>query len=186
MSPIIEYLFSGILPADKQLARRIRIKAPNYQIIDIALYKRSFLSRWLNCAGPKQARKIMREIHEDELPQVLWAHRTSPKGSSKETPFSLAYGTEAMPPVEVDTPTKKANEINLSQTEDDLRASLEEQEEKKEIVTIRKATYKKKLEKYHEKKVKPMTFQLEEYILRLNKPEGAKYGAKIQAKWEGP
>nr|GEX68302.1 uncharacterized protein [Tanacetum cinerariifolium] len=29
----------------------------------------------------------------EELPDVLWAHRTTPKTSNEETPFSLAYGT---------------------------------------------------------------------------------------------
>ncbi|GJV65111.1 reverse transcriptase domain-containing protein [Tanacetum coccineum] len=31
----------------------------------------------------------------DELPNVLWAHRTSIKQSNGETPFSLTYGSEA-------------------------------------------------------------------------------------------
>ncbi|XP_071694720.1 uncharacterized protein [Rutidosis leptorrhynchoides] len=29
----------------------------------------------------------------DELPNVLWAHRTTPKGATNETPFSLVYGS---------------------------------------------------------------------------------------------
>ncbi|XP_021975483.1 uncharacterized protein LOC110870606 [Helianthus annuus] len=37
----------------------------------------------------------------EELPNVLWAHRTMPKTSNNETPFSLTYGTEAMIPAEV-------------------------------------------------------------------------------------
>ncbi|GJZ12313.1 reverse transcriptase domain-containing protein [Tanacetum coccineum] len=47
MTPIVEYLISGILPADKKIARKIRIKAQNYRIIDKILYKRSFLTPWL-------------------------------------------------------------------------------------------------------------------------------------------
>jgi transposase InsO family protein len=35
----------------------------------------------------------------EELPHVLWAHRTTPKTSNGETPFSLTYETEAMIPV---------------------------------------------------------------------------------------
>ncbi|GJW44855.1 reverse transcriptase domain-containing protein [Tanacetum coccineum] len=34
----------------------------------------------------------------EELSNVLWAHRTTPKTSNEETPFSLAYGTEAVIP----------------------------------------------------------------------------------------
>ncbi|KAL5575765.1 hypothetical protein UlMin_017464 [Ulmus minor] len=36
----------------------------------------------------------------DELPGVLWAYRTTAKTSTGETPFSLAYGSEAVIPVE--------------------------------------------------------------------------------------
>ena len=37
----------------------------------------------------------------DELPQVLWAYRTTPHSSTKESPFRLTYGTEAVIPVEI-------------------------------------------------------------------------------------
>ena len=32
----------------------------------------------------------------EELPNVLWAYRTTPYRSTKETPFSLTYGAEAV------------------------------------------------------------------------------------------
>ena len=35
------------------------------------------------------------------LPEVLWAYRTTQKSSTQETPFALAFGTEAVAPVEV-------------------------------------------------------------------------------------
>ncbi|XP_071728782.1 uncharacterized protein [Rutidosis leptorrhynchoides] len=34
----------------------------------------------------------------DELPSVLWVHRTTHKNSTGETSFSLVYGTEAVIP----------------------------------------------------------------------------------------
>ena len=37
----------------------------------------------------------------DEIPKVIWAYRTTSRTSTGETPFSLAYGVEAMIPVEV-------------------------------------------------------------------------------------
>ena len=41
----------------------------------------------------------------DELPGMLWAYRTTAKTSTGETPFSLAYGTEAVIPVECGIPS---------------------------------------------------------------------------------
>ncbi|GJU81209.1 reverse transcriptase domain-containing protein [Tanacetum coccineum] len=43
----------------------------------------------------------------EELPNVLWAHRTTPKTSNEETPFSLEYGTEAVIPAEIGIPTRR-------------------------------------------------------------------------------
>ncbi|GJU67085.1 reverse transcriptase domain-containing protein [Tanacetum coccineum] len=41
----------------------------------------------------------------EELPKVLWAHKITPKISNGETPFSLAYGTEAVIPAKIGIPT---------------------------------------------------------------------------------
>ena len=35
------------------------------------------------------------------LPEVLWAYRTTQKSATRETQFALAFGTEAVTPVEV-------------------------------------------------------------------------------------
>nr|XP_043619948.1 uncharacterized protein LOC122591770 [Erigeron canadensis] len=64
MTPIYEYLVSRILPADKDEARKIRVKAPQYKILDKKLYKKGFVTPWLRCVGPKQTEMIIREIHE--------------------------------------------------------------------------------------------------------------------------
>nr|GFA71002.1 reverse transcriptase domain-containing protein [Tanacetum cinerariifolium] len=39
MTPIVEYLGSSILPINKKFLRKIRVKAPNYRIIEGILYK---------------------------------------------------------------------------------------------------------------------------------------------------
>ena len=40
-------------------------------------------------------------VWPDELPGVLWAYRTTVRTPMGETPFKLAYGTEAVIPIEV-------------------------------------------------------------------------------------
>ena len=37
----------------------------------------------------------------DELPEVLWAYRTTARWTTGEALFSLAYGYEAIVPVEI-------------------------------------------------------------------------------------
>ena len=36
----------------------------------------------------------------DKLPYVLWTYRTTPRRSTRETPFSMTYGSEAVIPTE--------------------------------------------------------------------------------------
>ena len=47
----------------------------------------------------------LKGVWVEELPYVLWAYRTTTRTSTGETPFSLAYGAEAMIPVEVGMPS---------------------------------------------------------------------------------
>ena len=37
----------------------------------------------------------------DELPELLWAYKTTIRSTNRETPFSLAYGYKAMVPIEI-------------------------------------------------------------------------------------
>ncbi|XP_071715312.1 uncharacterized protein [Rutidosis leptorrhynchoides] len=64
MTPLQAYLETGKLPEDRNEARKIRIKAPSYKMMNGALYRRSFLTPWLRCVGPKQATVIIQEMHE--------------------------------------------------------------------------------------------------------------------------
>ena len=36
-----------------------------------------------------------------EVPRILWAYHTTPQSNTKETPFSLVYGSDAMILVEI-------------------------------------------------------------------------------------
>ncbi|GJR44632.1 reverse transcriptase domain-containing protein [Tanacetum coccineum] len=64
MVPIREFLNEEILPKDPQKARKLRIKAPLYRMIEERLYRRSYMSPWLRCVGPMQAKRIIKEVHE--------------------------------------------------------------------------------------------------------------------------
>ncbi|GJY38693.1 reverse transcriptase domain-containing protein [Tanacetum coccineum] len=373
MTPIREYLRSGALPDDPQKARKLRIKAPLYKMIEEKLYRRSYLSPWLRCVGPMQAKNIIKEVHEgscgmhsgprsvvskitrlgyywpsmhkdakeliqkceacqiyssvprkpkqemtsimsawpfsqwgidivgplptapggarflvvaidyftkwveakplisttrkhmekfvwehivcrfgrpqaiisdngkqfvegtfpvfckklgtlqastsvyhpqangqvevtnreiikgmerrlgkahqawiDELPQVLWAHRTTPKSSNGETPFSLVYGSEAVIPIEISVETKRVQDFDPKENEKRRREDLDILEERREMASIKEAHYKQKLEGYYNKNVKPSTFKPGTYVLRLNSASKAEYQGKMGPTWEGP
>ncbi|GJW88903.1 reverse transcriptase domain-containing protein [Tanacetum coccineum] len=60
----------------------------------------------------------------EELPHVLWAHRTMIKSSNGDTPFSLTYGTEAVIPAETGMPTLRTAEVNLEENKEALKSTL--------------------------------------------------------------
>ncbi|GKC71998.1 reverse transcriptase domain-containing protein [Tanacetum coccineum] len=282
-------LLSGALPNDPQKARKLCIKAPLYKMVEEKLYRRSYLSPWLRCVRPMQAKKIIKEVHEGscgmnsglridivgplptapggarflvvaidyftkwveakplisitgkhmekfvwehtmcrfgrpqaiildngkqfvkgtfpafytklgmkrrlgkahqawiyELPQVLMAHRTMPKSSNGETPFSLVYGSEAVIPIEISVETKPIQDFDPKENEKRLREDLDILEERREMASIRVAHYIQKLEGYYNKNVKPSTFKPGTYVLRLNSASKAEYQGKIRPTWEGP
>nr|GEU56879.1 reverse transcriptase domain-containing protein [Tanacetum cinerariifolium] len=48
----------------KQDARKLRLKARQYELMEGILYRRSFLTPWLRCVRPLQEEYAMREIHD--------------------------------------------------------------------------------------------------------------------------
>nr|GEZ51875.1 reverse transcriptase domain-containing protein [Tanacetum cinerariifolium] len=64
MTELVNYLKEGILPGDEKEARKLRLKARQYELMEGALYKQSFLTPWLRCVGPLQAEYVMKKIHE--------------------------------------------------------------------------------------------------------------------------
>ncbi|GKE89676.1 hypothetical protein Tco_1567151 [Tanacetum coccineum] len=71
MIPIQEFLQLGKLPDDPQKARKLRIKAPLYKLIDGTMYRRSYLSPWLRCVGAAQAKNIIKENSNSYLRDIL-------------------------------------------------------------------------------------------------------------------
>ncbi|XP_071713609.1 uncharacterized protein [Rutidosis leptorrhynchoides] len=253
MTPLQAYLETGKLPEDRNEARKIRIKAPSYKMMNRALYRRYFLTLWLRCVGPKQETIIIQEMHEGicglhagprsvvakimrlgyywptmhhdttmvrsppgnsirqweiirrgNIPKILQTIEnlaklhlgiSSPRkwtcGGNKprhnqrdrET-LGLAYGTEAVLPAEIQVLTKRT--ANNENNEENLRVNLDLLEERREAAVIREASYKRMIEGYYNKRVKPSTFKVGEYVLRLNSASKVEYEEKLGPNWEGP
>ena len=67
----------------------------------------------------------------DELPHVLWAYRTTPRRSTEETPFSLAYGMEAVIPLEVGLPTIRSENFDPDLNGESITLELDLAEERR-------------------------------------------------------
>ncbi|GKD14050.1 reverse transcriptase domain-containing protein [Tanacetum coccineum] len=100
----------------------------------------------------------------DELPNVLWAYRTSLKQSNGETPFSLTHESEAVIPAEIGMSTHRTMMISEDENEDELRLNMDLLKERREAAAIREAKYKTKIEQYYNQKVRPASFKPDEYV----------------------
>ena len=70
---------------------------------------------------------------------VLWAHRTTPKSTTNESPYSFVYRTKVVIPTNVISPTLRV--AGEDQNAEALALSLDLLEEKKEQVVVRMAYY---------------------------------------------
>ncbi|GKA12898.1 reverse transcriptase domain-containing protein [Tanacetum coccineum] len=122
----------------------------------------------------------------DELPNVLWAHRTSIKQSNGETPFSLTYGSEAVIPAEIGMPSYRTLMIREEFNEEEQRLNLDLLQERREAAAVREARYKSKMEQYYNKRVRPAGFRPGEFVYRRNEASRVEDQGKLGPKWEGP
>ncbi|CAL2277650.1 unnamed protein product [Prunus armeniaca] len=66
-----------------------------------------------------------------KLPKALWAIRTSFRTSTEETPFSLAFGSKAVVPVEIGEPSYRTESFAPKANEEALALSLDLIEERR-------------------------------------------------------
>ena len=123
----------------------------------------------------------------EELPSVLWTHRTMVKKSTGETPFTLAYGVEAVIPLEVGIPTTRTTDFEVETNEDNLRKDPYLLEERRDLAIVRLASYQQRIKREHDKNIKPRVFQVGDLVLRkvtanTRRPNEGKLGPN----WEGP
>jgi hypothetical protein len=72
----------------------------------------------------------------EELPSVIWMHRTTVRKSIGETPIALAYGVEAVIPLEVGMPTIQTTNFVVETNKDNLRKDLDLLEERRDLAVV--------------------------------------------------
>ena len=87
-------------------------------------------------SGLKKMLDDAKEKWVEELPHVLWTYRSAPHRSTKETPFSMTYGAEAIIPLETGFPTLRTSSFTLSSNNGLLEKSLDLIEEQRENVMV--------------------------------------------------
>ena len=126
-------------------------------------------------------------VWPDELPGVLWAYRTTVRTPTGETPFKLAYGSEAVIPAEVNMANHRVTMYQDKDNEEQLHLNLDFIDEVKTDADERITKYKNLMARQHDAMVKPRRFNIGDLILKkvslaIKNPAHGKLGPN----WEGP
>ena len=123
----------------------------------------------------------------DYLPKVLWAYRTTRKSATQETPFTLAFDTEAVAPVEVRLKSPRIEFANAEHNEESLHLNLDLLEEKRKQALKHAEDYQRKTTRYYDRKVKPNSFKPSDLVLKKLVPsrKDPTHG-KLGPNWKGP
>ena len=97
---------------------------------------------------------------------MLWAHRTTRKSATQETIYALAFGIEAVAPVEVKLKSLRIEFVSAEHNEEVLRPNLDILEEKREQVLKRIEDYHRKTARYYDRRVKPRRYKPGDLVLK--------------------
>jgi len=125
----------------------------------------------------------------DVLHGVLWAYRTTPRKSMQETLFSLAYGLEAVIPVETIVPSvrRTASPANPDLNMQMLQDNMDFIDERRDQVMIRVQNYQQAAARYYNSNIKIRRFEVGELVLRKVFSNTRELNAgKLGTNWEGP
>ena len=104
-------------------------------------------------------------IWPDELASVLWAYRTTTRMPTGETPFRLAYGSEAVIPVEVGLTSYKVGNHDKGKNDEAMHLQLDLVDEVRTTAELRLARYQNLMAKHNNSKVRHRDFQVGDLVL---------------------
>ncbi|RVW32025.1 Gag-Pol polyprotein [Vitis vinifera] len=94
----------------------------------------------------------------EELPGVLWAYQTTPRRPTRNTPFALAYGMDAIISTEIGLPTIRTEAGRQDDANAELGRNLDWADEVRETASIRMTGYQQRASAhYNRKQTQPPT-----------------------------
>ncbi|XP_065623693.1 uncharacterized protein LOC136065011 [Quercus suber] len=178
MTPIVSYLKDGRLPEEKDEARRLRVRAARDFCLHFGIQNHYSLPAHPQVNGQAEVAnqsllKLIKTrlegakgVWPDELPGVLWAYRTTARTPTGETPFKLAYGAEAVIPIEVHMANHRVAAYQDKDNEEQLRLNLDLIDEVRMDVEQRMTRYKNLMARQYDAMVKPRRFSVGDLILK--------------------
>ena len=126
-------------------------------------------------------------IWPDELPSILWAYRTTSRTPTRETPFRLAYGSDAVIPIEVGLTSYRVENYAEEENEEAIRIQLDLVDKVHATAEQRLAQYQNLMEKYYNSNVRHRDFQVGDLVLwKVMAATRDPSQGKLGPNWEGP
>ncbi|RRT37691.1 hypothetical protein B296_00043695 [Ensete ventricosum] len=123
----------------------------------------------------------------EELPSILWTSRTTPKTPTGESPYSLAFGTEAVLPPEVVFPILRVQTQREEESNQQLCENLDLLEEKRVDAHLRALAYRRVVTKLYNHRVCPRHVETGGLVLRKTEViDLTRSRGKLALNWEGP
>ena len=135
------------------------------------------LKKWLDDA---------KGLWVEELPSTLWAIRTITYSGTKDTPFNLAFGADAVIPVKIGINSLRVSHYDPEQNETNLHTNLDLLGEIREEASVKAAARQRVVAQYFNKQVKVRIFEEGDLVLkncRASRPVGEQ--RKLSPTWEG-
>ena len=131
--------------------------------------------------------EVAKGIWPDELPSVLWAYRTTARTTTGETPFRLAYASDAVILAEVGLTSYRVENYDEDKNEEAMHLQLDLVDEVRVTAEQRLAWYQNLMAKYYNSNVRHRDFQVGDFVLRkvMGTTKDSSQG-KLGPNWEGP
>ena len=119
----------------------------------------------------------------EEVPRIVWAYHTTPQPTTRETPFNLVYGSDAMIPVEIQESSSRFQNFVVEESNEERKVNLDLLDEVREEARTKADALKRRVEYKHNLKLKPRQFQVADLVMRKAYPYQLEN--KQSPKWTG-
>ncbi|XP_068492052.1 uncharacterized protein [Phaseolus vulgaris] len=120
----------------------------------------------------------------EEVPRIGWAYHTTPQSTTKERPFSLVYGSDAIILVEIHENSPHFQNFLVEESNEERKVNLDLLDEVREEARIKAEALKRRVEYQYSSKLRPRQFQVVDLVMRKAHPYQLEN--KLSPKWTDP
>ncbi|XP_004301611.1 PREDICTED: uncharacterized protein LOC101300632 [Fragaria vesca subsp. vesca] len=137
----------------------------------------------------KIIKKLLKKKLEDakglwaqKLSEVLWAIRTTTTEAKGETLFSMAFGTEAVLPIETLISSGRVENFDATTNKEGLQLNIDLIEERRERADLHNQVYKQQVARHYNNKVRARMLGLGDWVMKKIMTKTV----ALDPTWEGP